>query len=368
MRAYRLVEWDSRPKVVDTPIPEPAPAEVLVRVAANGLCHSDSLIGRMTADIGAMLGWRVPFTLGHEIGGWVAACGEGADEICRAAGIGVGDAVALVSPSSCGRCPACERGAESDCARSDAGRGFGRDGGLAPFVVADAARSLVPIGSLDPVEAGPLTDAGATSLHAVRRVLDVLDPGWSLAGHSAEGVARGETVAVFGAGGLGVFAVQFLRALSDVRVVAVDRSPDRRSVAAAHGAHEVFDGVDASTARVLQSMTDGDGVGAVLDFVGTDDTIRSGLSVTRRGGAFGLVGAAGGTLRRPWYGTLPRGATIFTFQGSDIVDVHAAVKLAAEGRVRSVVERFTFDQIDDAYERLEAGTLTGRAVVVPDPI
>lgn len=362
MRAYRLVDWGVPPRIVDTPIPEPGPGEVLIRVAANGLCHSDSLIGQMPGEFGEVLGWRVPFTLGHEISGWVAGLGDGA------VGVQVGDPVALVSPSSCGECAACRRGSESDCEASDVGRGFGRDGGLAPFVLANGIREIVPLGDLDPIAAGPLTDAGATSLHAVKRALAVLDPVAVRVGATTDSIAAGETVVVLGAGGLGVFAVQFLRALSGVRVVAVDQSPERRAVAAGLGAHEVLEGVVDATAGALRELTDGGGVGAVLDFVGIDASILCGMAATRRGGAYGLIGAAGGTLKRPWYGTLPRGGTVFTFQGSDLSDVHEAVALAAAGHVVSPVERFDFDQVGEAYRRLDHGELTGRAVVVPDLI
>lgn len=361
MRAYRLVDWSEPPRIVDTPVPQPGPGELLVRVAANGLCHSDSLMVQMPAAFGEALGWRVPFTLGHEVGGWVAGLGDGVD------GLQVGDPVALVSPSSCGSCDACRRGAESDCEASDFGRGFGRDGGLAPFVLAGGAREIIPLGDLDPMTAGPLTDAGATSLHAVKRALAVLDPEAGRAVDDPSSIATDETVAVLGAGGLGMFAVQFLRALSGARVVAVDQSSERRAVAAGFGAHHVIAGVDDSTVGALRELTDGAGVGAILDFVGIDATILCGMSATRRGGAYGLIGAAGGTLRRPWYGSLPRGATVFTFQGSDLSDVHQAVALAASGEVVSHVERFSFDQVGEAYRRLEHGELTGRAVVVPDP-
>ena len=271
-------------------------------------------------------------------------------------------------PALAARCGACRRGAESDCEHSDFGRGFGRDGGLAPLVVVGGVRELVPLGDLDPMTAGPLTDAGATSLHAVKRALGRARSGGGRFGRRPGSVAAGETVVVVGAGGLGAFAVQFLRALSGARVVAVDRSPERRAVAAGLGAQEVLDGVDDATAGSLHELTGGAGVGAVLDFVGVDATILCGLSATRRGGAYGLIGAGGGTLRRPWYGTLPRGATVFTFQGSDLSDVHEAVALAATGRVVSHVEPFSFDQVEEAYRRLDHGELTGRAVVVPDPI
>jgi propanol-preferring alcohol dehydrogenase len=100
--------------------------------------------------------------------------------------------------------------------------------------------------------------------------------------------------------------------------------------------------------------------------VGTDDTIAAGLAAVRPYGAFGLVGAAGGTLRRPWFGTLPRDAEVFTFQGSSLVDVQAVVGMAAAGLVRSDVDRYPLSRVGDAYAALARGDLRGRAVVTPD--
>jgi propanol-preferring alcohol dehydrogenase len=140
--------------------------------------------------------------------------------------------------------------------------------------------------------------------------------------------------------------------------VAVDTAPGRREVAADLGAHDVVADVgDAAPAG---------GAEVVLDVVGTDDTIRAGLARVRPYGAFGLVGAAGGTLRRPWFGTLPRDGEVFTFQGSGIADVQAVVALAAAGRIRSEVDLFPLSRIAEAYEAMERGALRGRAVVIPD--
>ncbi|HLT68875.1 MAG TPA: alcohol dehydrogenase catalytic domain-containing protein [Acidimicrobiales bacterium] len=338
MTAYRLVRWGAPPQLTEVPVPEPGPGEVLVEVAATGLCHSDLDMARMPGELGEALGWQVPFTLGHEVAGHVAALGPGV------AGPPPGAAVVLVSPASCGGCDACRRGHDSACPHGTAGRGYGRDGGLARYVTAPA-RSVVPlIDGVDPVAAAPLTDAGATAHHAVDRVAPRLEPG--------------STAVVVGVGGVGAFAVQILRARTPARVVAVDVDPVRREVAADLGAHEVLPEVGAL-----------DGLGGaevVLDVVGTDATIAAGLAAVRPYGAFGLVGAGGGTFRRPWFGGLPRDAEIFTFQGSSIADLRAVVALAAAGAVRSEVEVRPLSQVAAAYEALARGGLRGRIVVVPD--
>ncbi|MEU4693434.1 alcohol dehydrogenase catalytic domain-containing protein [Actinoplanes sp. NPDC023714] len=335
MRAYRMTGWGSPPEMTAAPVPSPGPGQILIRVAGCGLCRSDLTMPSIPQPAGEKMGWRMPFTLGHEIAGRVAALGDGVE------GVTPGEAVALVCPASCGNCDFCLRGQDSNCMAGLSGRGYGRDGGLAPYVLAGTKRDLLPLGDLDPRLAGPLTDAGATAYHAVRRILPRVGPGG--------------TVVVIGAGGLGAFAVQFLRALTAASVIAVDPLPGRRSHATSVGAHDVAAEVPRLRAH------------AVLDFVGTGDTIAAGIAAVRPGGAFGLIGSAGGTLSRPWFGTLPRDGEVFTFQGSSIADAREVIALAQAGSIRNQVQEFGFDEIGTAYERLAAGTLDGRAVItMPD--
>lgn len=343
MTAYRILGWERAPELVEVAVPRPGPGEVLVEVAGNGLCHSDVSMWQMPAAIGEAIGWQVPFTLGHEVGGRVAAVGDGV----RA--VGEGDPVAVISPSSCGACDPCVTGRQNMCPNGLAGRGYGRDGGLARFVLVSSPRELVALGSLDPVLAGPLTDAGATSFHAVRRVLPHLRPG--------------ATAVVLGAGGLGAYAVQFLLALTAATVVAVDPVAARRAYAEELGAHHSVDGVDASTAGALRDLG---GADVVLDFVGVDATIAAGLAALRPGGAFGLVGAGNGALDgRPLMGVLPKDGQLFTFQGSDISDAREVIALAEQGRLRVDVDLYPLDRVAEAYEDLDGGRLRGRAVVTP---
>jgi alcohol dehydrogenase, propanol-preferring len=349
MLAYRIVEWEQPPRLVDVPVPEPGPGQVLVKVAGNGLCHSDATMSLLPGSLGEPLGWRVPFTLGHEIGGWIAAVGSGVPG--GVTGLAEGDPVALVSPSSDGTCDYCLRGQDSACPNGLVGRGYGQDGGLAEYVLVGSTRPVIKLSTLDPVAVGPLTDAGATSFHAVKRVRDRLEPG--------------STAVVIGAGGLGSFAVQHLRAASAARVVAVDTNPARLAYATELGAHHTLEGVTPDTVADLHELTGGEGAAAVLDFVGTDETVAAGVASVRPYGAYGCIGAGGGTLRAPWYGGLPRDGEVFNFQGSCISDARDVIALADAGLIRSDVDVFPLDRVEEAYGRLEAGELRGRAVVVP---
>ncbi|WP_436535388.1 alcohol dehydrogenase catalytic domain-containing protein [Actinoplanes sp. HUAS TT8] len=323
MRAYRMTGWDRPPEHCEVAEPAPGPGQVLVRVAGCGLCRSDLTMRRMPRAAGERLGWRMPFTLGHETAGWLPD----------------GTPVALVTAASCGTCRLCVRGMDNACPRGLTGRGYGLDGGLADYVVADR-RGVLPLGGLDPRHAGPLTDAGATAYHAVRR--------------ARPRIAPGGTAVVVGAGGLGAFAVQFLRILTGARVVAVDVSDSRRAYAESVGAHSCLDAATSLTGKA----------DVVLDFVGTDETIGAGIAAVRPGGAYGLIGSAGGRLQRPWFGTLPADGEVFTFQGSSIADAQEVIALAGAGLIRNQVQEFPFDRTTEAYEMLAAGTLTGRAVVV----
>ena len=345
MWAWRLTRYGAPPQLLEVDVPRPAAGQVLLRVAGNGLCHSD--VGFMDPDLPPppFPDWQLPFTLGHEIAGWVEESGRGVR------GFSAGQPVVLVATHSDGTCDYCRAGEDNNCEVSSAGRGYGRDGGLASYVLLHSTRPLIPLTRLDPVTAGPLADAAATAFHAVRRVLPQLQ--------------AASTAVVIGAGGLGSFAVQLLRVLSAARVIAVDLNPTRREYARSLGAHECVPGVDADTPQALRALTGGRGAHVVLDFVGSDATIAAGLAAVRRTGSFGLIGAGMGHLRSPWFHSLPKDGEVFTFTGSTIADLTEVVKLAEQGLLRNDTERFAFDQVPEAYRKLVRGELTGRAVVMP---
>ena len=189
-----MVAWKTEPEYQEIPQPEPGPGQVLIRVGAAGICHSDlHVIHEFDAGV---FNAELPFTLGHESAGWVEALGPGAS------GIEVGEAVAVYGPLGCGRCAHCQTGDENLCDRiaelPGAGWGLGVDGGMAPYMVVDSVRQLAPLGDLDPILAAPLTDAAVTPYRAIRRSLDRLGPG--------------SVAVVIGIGGLGHLAVQILRA------------------------------------------------------------------------------------------------------------------------------------------------------------
>ncbi|HTC58346.1 MAG TPA: alcohol dehydrogenase catalytic domain-containing protein, partial [Candidatus Sulfotelmatobacter sp.] len=156
MRAFQFVELQKPAELREVPVPEPGPGEVLIKIGGAGACHSDLHILETPANTPGM---PLPFTLGHENAGWVEKLGSGAT------GFAVGDPVIVYGPWGCGSCTNCRVGMENYCespVKTRAG-GLGRDGGMANYMIVPSTRFLLPLGTLDPREAAPLTDAALTS-------------------------------------------------------------------------------------------------------------------------------------------------------------------------------------------------------------
>jgi len=199
--------------------------------------------------------------------------------------------------------------------------------------------------------AAPLADAGLTSFHAVPLALrDIPGDG---------------NVVVIGVGGLGSFAVQFLRERSVCRIIAVDTDLERLGSAELLGAHDLVLAGAALGDQLLES-TDQAGVDAVIDFVGTDETLAGAARSTRVGGAIIVCGRGGGTL--PFnIGTVNAGVVVVKSRGGTMAELAQVVDLARAGRLSIDTEEFSLGQAPAAYELLRAGRLSGRAVVTFDP-
>jgi propanol-preferring alcohol dehydrogenase len=344
MKAYQLTAWQQPPELRDVAVPEPGPGEVLLKIGGAGACHSDLHVMEWPE---GTLPYALPFTLGHENAGWVEAVGAGAE------GFAEGDAVAVYGPWGCGRCRACRQSKENYCERAGeigaAGGGLGRDGGMAEYMLVPSTRLLVPLGDLDPREAAPLTDAGLTPYHAIKRSLHRLTPG--------------STAVVIGVGGLGHMAVQILRALSAARIVAVDLDEAKLAIAREAGADETVRS-DESAGDAIRELTRGLGAELVLDVVGVEATLALAAACARVEGDLTIVGLGGGTLPVA-FGRLGWEVSVAIPYWGSIVELLEVLELARQGAIRAHVEHFPLERVDDAYARLRDGRLEGRAVIVP---
>jgi propanol-preferring alcohol dehydrogenase len=348
MRALRLMSWKSEPELVEVPKPVAGSGQVVVRIGGSGACHSDLHLMH-DFDAGA-LPWNPPFTLGHENAGWVDSVGAGVSAVTE------GQAVAVYGPWGCGTCPRCRMGIETYCENPMAapvpggGGGLGLDGGMADFMLVPDQRMLLPLpDGLDPAHAAPLTDAGLTPYHAVRRSWGKLVP---------EAFA-----VVIGVGGLGHLGVQALKSTTAARIIAVDTKADALALATAMGAdHVVMAG--ASAADEVRAITGGIGADVVLDFVGNDATMALGASITRQLGDLTIVGIGGGSMALSFF-TVPYEASIQTTYWGSRPELAEVLLLGARGLLVPKVTLYSLDDAAQAYRDLKAGTLEGRAVIVP---
>ncbi len=344
MQAVRFTGAGRPASIEDVPRPSPGPGQVLIKIGGAGVCHSDLHV--MEED----LGFIPPFTLGHENAGWVAERGQGVTAVTE------GDAVAVYGPWGCGRCHACQLSMENYCENwaqmGGFGGGLGFDGGMAEYMLVPSARLLVDLGNLSPASAAPLSDAALTPYHAIRRALPHLN--------------ADSTVVVVGVGGLGHMAIQLLRVLAPVRVIAADVDDSRLQQAKALGADDTVNNRNTEEAadRIL-AITGPRGAGLVLDCVGVQPTLDLGAKLLGRNSAWTVVGLGGGH-HDFHHGSIPYGVSMSIPYWGSRVELIEVIAMAREGRIHAEVTGFPLGQAVDVYRRLKAGEISGRAVLVPE--
>lgn len=343
MKAYRLVEWGKPAEFADVKKPSPGPTEILIKMRGAGLCRSDLDIMAGGEPYAAHL--PAGFTLGHENTGIVAGVGQSVSDLSE------GDAVAVHHIHSCGYCAFCLKGIEPHCETYARGpinmtRGCGIDGGLAEYLLVNR-HEVVSLGALDPVKVAPLTDAGVTAYHAVANALPKLTPG--------------TTSLVIGIGGLGDYGVQLLKLLSSAKIIALDKSPDRLTLARLNGADLAIESNAQAYERIMDE-TGGRGADVVFDYVGTQATLELAAKVSRPQGRIVLIGLEGGEFTVGW-GRIATSCEFVISLGSTRADLLAVCELAAQDKLKIESNLFEFNDVETAFDRLRNGDLKGRAVV-----
>ncbi|GAA2158272.1 propanol-preferring alcohol dehydrogenase [Humibacillus xanthopallidus] len=344
MKALQYVEIGQPPRVMEVEKPTPGPGQVLLKVTAAGACHSDEFVMGLPEEAYV---YGLPLTLGHEGAGIVAEVGAGVTAVA------VGDSVAVYGPWGCGVCPACARGEENYChvaaERHIVPPGLGAPGAMAEFMLVDDERHLVPLGDLDLVQNVSLTDAGLTPYHAIKPSLPALVPG--------------SIAVVIGAGGLGHIGIQILRAMSPAIVVALDVSDDKLQLAKDVGAHHTFRS-DESAVEQVRALGVGRGATAVFDFVGIEPTTALAAKLTHPDSEIVVVGVGPGAVPVGIF-TLPWETKVRAPYWGSRSELFEVLELARSGLIHVETETFSLDDAPTAYERMHAGTLRGRAVIVP---
>lgn len=336
MRAVLLTESG----MVFDRVPDPTPGvgEVLVRVEAAGLCHSDvTLAGRDPA----RHPFDLPLVLGHELAGTVVDVGLGVTRDW------VGAAVVGYGPRGCGRCRQCAAGADNHCAApSGAPLGLGSPGALAEYVAIPVSQVLGAEG-VSAMDAAVLSDAGLTVRHALGR-----------------SVRPGDTVLIVGLGGLGHLAPGLARHLGAARVFGADRNPDKIRQGGADGDLDEAWLSDEDLVERVRAATGGRGVDVLLDLVGVESTLALAPLVLAPGGVLSLVGVSTARIGVGAH-ALPLGCRVDVPFWGTRGELHELLSLARAGRVRPRAESILLDDVLAGYERLRRGEVEARLVARP---
>jgi len=326
-------------EIEERPAPTAGPGEIVVKVAACGLCHTDLHY----IDHGVPTFAKPPLVLGHEASGIVWETGTQTDPWQ------VGDRVLIPAVLSCGRCEACRRGRENICERGVM-LGNHIDGAYAEFLRVPAKDALPLPKELPLEEACLIADAVSTPYHAVVNRGEI---------------KPGERVAVFGCGGVGINVVQVAAAIG-AEVWAIDVNPQRLAFAQQFGAAHLIDANAGSSVKELRRQTNG-GVDAAFEAIGNPATIRQGLDSLRRGGRLVVVGYTADAVELPGSKIMFGELEIRGSLGCRPVDYPRIIALAVSGKIRIaplVTQRVSLADINNGLDDLRNGRGL-RTIVVP---
>ncbi|MEO6727059.1 MAG: zinc-dependent alcohol dehydrogenase [Blastocatellia bacterium] len=322
--------------VEELPTPTPGAGEVLVKVVACGVCHSDLHLARGEWDLLKPI-TKLPLVLGHEITGTVAVIGEGVE------GFSLGDRVGVPwLHYTCGQCEYCLAGRETLCAKQQI-TGVTVDGGFAEFVKSKASHTVRLPGNLSFAEAAPLLCAGLTVHHAMRDVE----------------LKAGQRIAVFGIGGLGHLAVQLAKARG-AEVIAVDVADDKLELARQCGADTT---VNAATSPAYKEIKKLGGAHVAMVTSGSKAAYETALRSLRRGGTLSIVGMAPEPISLSTVAMVSGEYRIVASAVGTRQDLREVLELAAAGKVKCRIAEKPFSEVGRVMEEMEQGKLLGRVVL-----
>jgi D-arabinose 1-dehydrogenase-like Zn-dependent alcohol dehydrogenase len=348
MLRQSLIDYGKPLATTEAPTPVPQGSEVLLAVSHCGVCHSDVHLQDGYFDLGGgrkldVRGNRaLPFTFGHEIAGVVEALGP------QAEGIAKGQRFAAYPWIGCGSCALCARGDEHLCT-SPRALGVTVDGGYATHVLIPHPRYLLDVGGIPAETAGPLMCSGLTGYGAVKKALPYLRLGPLL---------------IVGLGGVGMMGLQFARALTGEKIFVADIDGAKRDAALALGATAAFDPTHEDARKTIVKASGG--IGAAVDFVGSERSLNFAHAPLTKGGAAIVVGLFGGGLSIPVPMFPLRTLTITGSYVGSLAEAHEMLGLVKAGRVAPIpIALRPLDQAGRALEDLRGGKIVGRVVITP---
>lgn len=353
MRSYAVVDWGQPLQPLDRPTPEPQGAEVLVRVTAAGVCHSDLHIHEGQYDLGGGKFLKMedrglirPLTMGHETAGIVEAMGPDAK------GVEIGQQVAVYPWIGCGACDACALGEEQNCPTPRT-LGIYTAGGYSTHLLVPDGKYCLDIGAIPPEVAALYACSGITTYRALRKI----DPR----------VLANEPILIIGAGGLGLMALTILQGMDGHGAIVADIDPAKREAAMQNGALATVDPAAPDAVQQVQALSaSGRGLRAAIDLVGTPATAQFAIDTFVTGAQLISIGLMGGALTFPMPYFPMRALSI---EGSYVGSLQDMRDLMALVRERHIVPppitKHPLDEAPSVLDDLRDGKITGRAVLVP---
>src|SRR5215831_18667762 len=348
MKSYAICQCGAPLELREQEAPEPSGSEVLLRVLAAGVCHSDLHFWEGVYDLGsgkqlrlADRGMALPLVMGHETVGEVVAFGP------DARGVAIGERRLVYPWVGCGACKVCTRGDEQLCLKPRF-LGVFRPGGYSDYLLVPHPRYLFDCGTIPPEQAAPLACSGVTAYGALRKI---------------GGVLQTEPIVIIGAGGLGLMCLAVLKALGGHGAIVLDIDPAKRNAAREAGAQATIDPAAPDALQQIAQAADG-GVWAIIDFVGSASTVRLGIDCLTKGGKLVVVGLFGGEISIPTP-YIPMKA--MTLQGSytgSLSELKELIDLVRRAPLPYIpVRRRPLAEATAALTDLKEGKVIGRTVL-----
>jgi propanol-preferring alcohol dehydrogenase len=334
MKAAVVNEFKQQLEIKEVPVPELEYGEILVKIKACGVCHTDLHAAHGDWPVKP----KLPLIPGHEGVGIVEEVGEGVTSIKA------GDRVGIPwLYSACGECEYCLTGRETLCP-DQLNAGYSVDGAYAEYCKAPANYVVKIPEGLDFAEVSPIFCAGVTTYKALK-VADAKPGDW---------------IAIYGIGGLGHVALQYAKAMG-FNVIAVDIQDDKLELARELGADMTINGLTVNPVEEIKEKVGG--VQSAVSVAVTKKAFEQAYGSVKRGGSLVVVGLPNDELPIPIFDTVLNGVTV---KGSIVgtrKDLQEAIEFAAQGKVRTNIETQPLDSINDVFDRMETGKINGRVVL-----
>lgn len=349
MKAARIIEPQKALEISEVPVPKPKDTEVLVKVKAVGVCHSDLHLWEGGYDTGDGFmkvtdrGVKFPVIPGHEIVGTVSEIGSAVQ------GIAVGDNVLVYPWIGCGNCAACRVGNDNVC---DTPRSLGvfQNGGYAEYALIPHFKFLAKVSGIDLDGATSLACSGLTAYTAIKK----------------SNATSQSNMVIFGAGGLGLMGVQIARAITNANIIIVDIDDSKLQTAKELGADHAVNSKDPDAVQKIMALCNNKGADCVIDFVNAPPTVKMGLAVIRKRGTLTLVGLFGGSIELPLVSVPLKAITIQGAYTGNYNDMIELLNLAKRGVINPVIsKRYTLGEANTALEDLKSRKILGRAIINP---